>query len=227
MRKIEKDEIPYIEEEAIDSYRKELIAKTNMTTRQVEEELKRYVKVTSNIFESFAETANEFLANTEGEDELQVVLRTHLYIERELTEILKISLAEPDYILNTRFMFANKLNLAVALGVFPIGVKKAYDKLNKMRNKFAHELEFYCSEDDLRKLEEAMVDDLGELYRVMGRLEPTETLLYRLRIIFTVMWAYTKQVKLLIPIRQERESLIYKLGTIQREIMDTKGLSIK
>lgn len=94
----------------------------------------------------------KFLDDTVSEDELQIILRAHLYIEQELTQLLKIYLKEPDVFLKGRIMFANKLSLTVALGLIPKIVKPAYDKLNQIRNGYAHNLDYKITDQDIDEI---------------------------------------------------------------------------
>ncbi|MDX5813390.1 hypothetical protein [Bacillus cereus group sp. BfR-BA-02730] len=96
-----------------------------------------------------AEQVNEFSEATDGEDPLQVVLRGHLYVEYELERLLRKNMENPDSILTDRFMFMNKVNLAIALGLLPKSRKIAYKKLNDLRNKYAHRLRFEVEHKDL------------------------------------------------------------------------------
>ncbi|MCU5343279.1 hypothetical protein OCA10_29700 [Bacillus cereus] len=95
------------------------------------------------------EQVNEFSEVTDGEDSLQIVLRGHLYVEYELERLLRKNMENPDSILTDRFMFMNKVNLAIALGLLPKSRKKAYKKLNDLRNKYAHRLRFEVEHKDL------------------------------------------------------------------------------
>jgi len=96
-----------------------------------------------------AEQVDEFSEVTDGEDSLQIVLRGHLYVEYELERLLRKNMENPDSILTDRFMFMNKVNLAIALGLLPKSRKKAYKKLNDLRNKYAHRLRFEVEHKDL------------------------------------------------------------------------------
>ncbi|MEH7474541.1 hypothetical protein V7158_22740, partial [Priestia megaterium] len=98
----------------------------------IDEELKDDVRIkTKELMEQLLKDLENFTHDTRGENDLQVILRGHLYIEREIAKLLTTALEEPDVILDdNRFMFTNKLNLAVALGLIPKENKKAYEKIN-------------------------------------------------------------------------------------------------
>ena len=109
-------------------------------------------------------TAKKFSEDTEGEDELQVILRGHLYIEHELEKSLRLKLVEPDYILGSRFMFASKVNLAAALGLLPKDIKKIYEKLNSIRNNYAHRLDFKITDKHLNDIVSCMSESVKRRY---------------------------------------------------------------
>ncbi|WP_179863349.1 hypothetical protein [Bacillus pseudomycoides] len=98
--------------------------------------------------EKINEDVQDFLSATVGVDELQLILRGHLYIEHELERLLKIYMVEPKHILTDRFMFMNKLNLAIALGALSSSKKNSYKRLNDLRNRYVHALKFKMSELD-------------------------------------------------------------------------------
>lgn len=101
-----------------------------------------------------------FFRATDGEDELQVILRGHLYIEHEFEKMLRNHLVEPQFILDNRFMFMNKLNLATSLGLISVSKRNSYKKFNDLRNKYAHTLNFKMAEKDLNGLIDSMDKDL-------------------------------------------------------------------
>jgi len=84
------------------------------------------------------------LEEVRNESLLQVILRVHLYIERELNMILKELNLDVASIHNNRFK--TKLDIIYKLSVID---KKLYDvltKLNLIRNEFAHKIDI--KEDD-------------------------------------------------------------------------------
>lgn len=95
---------------------------------------------------------NDFLADTIGENILQIVLRGHLYIENALEKIIKESFVKPNLLLTEKSMFSNKLSLVSALGIVPHEYTVALKYFNKIRNKFAHDLKFELEEEELIQL---------------------------------------------------------------------------
>ncbi|WP_180228155.1 hypothetical protein [Bacillus toyonensis] len=102
----------------------------------------------------------EFMEATNDEDELQIILRGQLYIEHEIEKLLRLRLVEPEIYFRNNPMFNSKLNLVVALGLLPRNKMSAYDKFNKLRNKFAHELKYKVTEEKMNGLVSTMDAEL-------------------------------------------------------------------
>lgn len=102
----------------------------------------------------------EFMDATNDEGELQIILRGQLYIEHEIEKLLRLRLVEPQIYFRSNPMFNSKLNLVVALGLLPKNKMSAYDKLNKLRNKFAHELRYKVTEEQMDVLVSVMDAEL-------------------------------------------------------------------
>lgn len=62
---------------------------------------------------------DKFLNDTKSENYIQIILRSHLYIENELNKMLISSLQHPE-IIGTKLRFMDKLRLVVAMGILPI-----------------------------------------------------------------------------------------------------------
>ncbi|MCM3255561.1 hypothetical protein [Priestia aryabhattai] len=110
-------------------------------------------------------TIEKFIGDTFGESVLQIVLRGHLYIENGIEKLLRCALVKPDVIINDRFMFINKLNLAVAMDLIPQEVSVTLRYLNsKIRNKYAHNLEFEMTQKHLDDLISKFDKDTKKFY---------------------------------------------------------------
>jgi len=86
------------------------------------------------------------------EDTILIVLRGHLIIEQELSEICDGLLRQPA-VLPDRLNFDTRLRLVRALlgdGEFPKVVYDILQDLNRIRNKLAHNLDAKDLSDDLR-----------------------------------------------------------------------------
>ncbi|WP_149185471.1 hypothetical protein [Bacillus sp. AY2-1] len=144
------------------------MAETLTPTKGLEERFEEYKEKLEGFKEQVGnkidKDVQEFLNATVGGDELQVILRGHLYIEHELEKLLKIYMVEPELVLTERFMFMNKINLAIALGALSLDKKIPYKRLNDLRNKYVHQLKFKVSETDLNRLVDSFDRDLrGEI----------------------------------------------------------------
>ena len=85
------------------------------------------------------------------EDELGVVLRSHLYIENKLEELLSLMVPFPRYYEEMNLSYASKVKLACAMGLDP-QFKPMLLALGTIRNKFSHNLD--------KSIDEKMVKDL-------------------------------------------------------------------
>src|SRR2546422_75986 len=76
------------------------------------------------------------------EDELGIVLKTHLLVEYLLNTIIKERCKSPEKILKDHrsFPFSVKLQIVYSMGLLPEFVFKNIAKLNGLRNEFAHNL---------------------------------------------------------------------------------------
>ena len=89
---------------------------------------------------------------TEHSSLLGEVLFYHLTLEALLTEIIKRSPNAPTEPKLRKLMFAKKANECLRLGKLTIELHAAVIALNKVRNKYAHELGFELSFDAALKL---------------------------------------------------------------------------
>lgn len=85
-------------------------------------------------------------------DPLALVLRAHLYIEGALIKRIEEALTRPDAIDVARMQFPTKLSLAIALGKLESTEKTAFLQLNRIRNRFAHNLRTELVEKDEQEL---------------------------------------------------------------------------
>jgi len=91
-------------------------------------------------------------------DELIFVLRTHLFIEGILENIIKAKFSKHDVILGKNgFQFFDKLRLVKAMGFLPKGVFGSVMALTELRNKFAHDINYQTKIEDIKPI--------GELFK--------------------------------------------------------------
>ena len=172
------------------------------------------------------ELLNKFNEDTKSEDELQVVLRGHLYLEHEIEKLLRFVLVEPDYILTNRFMFMNKVNLGVALGLIPEELAKVYEKLNRLRNNFAHKLDFKITDKNL----DDIVSRMNENMRSMCSISCEQALLEKVKSVISLIWMdamfrvfqyelnnYAKELQ------QVNDLMMMKVNPLSHEELEKRG----
>jgi hypothetical protein len=108
------------------------------------------------IADKFQEQYDKFMLETEGENSFQIILRAHLYIEFEMTEILKSKLMHPEE-LGDRLAFNVSLKILLAIGAIPLELKAPINFLCRIRNKYAHELDFQFDEETFKKFIDTFV----------------------------------------------------------------------
>jgi hypothetical protein len=86
----------------------------------------------------------------DGEDKrfLGTILMGHLVVENLLVEAIKTRLDFPEEFDPYKIDYPEKVDLCVGLGILPSAKKQVYLKLNNIRNKFAHELNYELTFDD-------------------------------------------------------------------------------
>ncbi len=87
------------------------------------------------------------------DDHLQVVIRCHLVIEHFLVKIIEIKLPNPKEFQTDSLNFRQKVELAIALNGINKGKKGILLSLNKLRNRYAHDIEKRITEKEITELE--------------------------------------------------------------------------
>jgi hypothetical protein len=109
----------------------------------------------------------EFIQSLQGEDELGVVVRTHIHVEAKLIEMLSL-LADSKALDRMDLEFFQKVHLAVALGLREEHAQGLL-ALGKIRNDFAHKLGSSLTDNRVKNLYEALSAKdkaaVQELYR--------------------------------------------------------------
>ncbi|MEC0131516.1 hypothetical protein [Paenibacillus odorifer] len=86
----------------------------------------------------------DFLEDIKSNDFLSIILRGHLYVEHELTELNSKFLIDGKFLSKNKFL--QQLELGLALGAVEKEWEPALKKLNEFRNKYAHNLGFTFNE---------------------------------------------------------------------------------
>lgn len=102
-----------------------------------------------------------------AEYELGVVIRSHLYIEAALDELISLLLIFPEELEKMNLTFANKVRLACAAS-FDKDYKSMLLALGSIRNKFSHNVD--------TKLDQALVRDLHSKLNEISREHLPEAL---------------------------------------------------
>ncbi|WP_053781789.1 hypothetical protein [Paenibacillus xylanivorans] len=110
------------------------------------------------IHKDFSKQHDKFMLDTSSESNLQTILRAHLYIEYELEKMLLSTLVHPE-ILKGKLRFIDKVRFVFALDLLPLETMSSILKINKLRNAFAHELEYSFSEADFDQLMESFSEE--------------------------------------------------------------------
>ena len=87
-----------------------------------------------------------------GEDQLGLVARCHLYLERELIAFIEKNVSPPEILKSLDLKYHQYIKVALALGLDP-SLKKSLDLFGRIRNGFAHDLDSTIPEDEVSKLE--------------------------------------------------------------------------
>jgi len=93
----------------------------------------------------------KFYAALEGEDDLGVVLRAHIYIEHELKLYVSEVAPKPDQIKFSSYDYNSLIALALMLGL-PSDLKAALTSIGNLCNKFAHTLEMELTTQEANAL---------------------------------------------------------------------------
>lgn len=88
-------------------------------------------------------------------DRWQQIIQAHLYLDHVLTLTISETLINPDAIRLKQMGFAQKLELARALGLVSEPVAQAAAKVNGLRNRIAHDLAYEIADREVTDLSNA------------------------------------------------------------------------
>lgn len=85
-------------------------------------------------------------------DDLQIAIRCHLVIEHFLIKIIEEKLCSPEDFNTDRLSFRQKVELAIALGGLNKEKKGILIYINKLRNKYAHDMDYHVSDSEIDEM---------------------------------------------------------------------------
>lgn len=92
-------------------------------------------------------TMNFIMSHSIHADELSIILKGHLFTEYMLDMLIREKFEKPNTIL--KYKFSQKLEILYSLDLLPLYLYKNISYLNKIRNRFAHNLEYDLSNEKL------------------------------------------------------------------------------
>lgn len=115
------------------------------------------------------EDAAAFYQDLQREDMLGVVIRGAIHIENQLNGIIEENLVAPSELKDMRLGYADRISLAVALGV-SADFKPPLKALGTIRNNFAHRLDIEISDAQAKGLYDAFKpDDKSKIQQIYDR----------------------------------------------------------
>ncbi|WJV19647.1 hypothetical protein QU593_03960 [Rossellomorea marisflavi] len=95
-----------------------------------------------------------FLSEFEyNNDKMYLILRGHLYIESELIKLIENYILYPEKLELKNMGFNNKCRMASSLGLIDDQMFEILILINRLRNKYAHNLEYNITKGEIDKLE--------------------------------------------------------------------------
>jgi len=91
---------------------------------------------------------DKFMRTLDEDDRLGVVIRTHLAIERSLTELIRGRFAQPDYFDKLDLNYNRLVTTARAMELIAEHTYNGLVALGRLRNKVAHQWDYEITEQD-------------------------------------------------------------------------------
>lgn len=90
-----------------------------------------------------------FNAHMDDPSALSMLLKGHLWVEHALARAISIALTDATRLELDRMSFSAKIDLVVASGALPSEYESPLRRLNKVRNRSAHVLDFALTDEDI------------------------------------------------------------------------------
>lgn len=131
-----------------------------------------------------------FINKIFADDPLTMVVKAHLYIESVLNKLIATYLEHPQALDLARMAFSQKIQLGISLGLIDRRERRVLIGLNRIRNRFVHNLEAALSEKDAADLlAELSQGDQRRVQRCLEMFGVTQgTYMETLSMIFTVLY---------------------------------------
>ncbi|WP_432356987.1 hypothetical protein [Sporosarcina sp. UB5] len=110
----------------------------------------------------------------------------------------------------------NKVNLAISLGILKKEDKPVFQKINSLRNNYAHNLDFNCEEKHYTEIYDAFVGELKTLGERYIHFEDKD-LLNKFRTLIGVVWIYIRREHAILPGEIEINSQRTRIGELYLE----------
>jgi hypothetical protein len=102
-------------------------------------------------------TDARFFADLQREDDVGLILLGHIHIEHQLIELISLALPFPERCDWGKINYATKVSFAHACGL-PERLKSPLQKIGRLRNDFAHNLDAALSKDGVLSLYNGLPD---------------------------------------------------------------------
>ncbi|UOQ85701.1 hypothetical protein [Gracilibacillus salinarum] len=113
--------------------------------------------------DEFLKEKQDFLNKTEHEEIQMVILRVHLYIEKEMIRLTEIFLKHPQKFKGLNFK--SRLDLLYGVGVIDKEIYDPIDKINTIRNSISHGLNYEFNKEEYKKIYDSLSNDILKEYK--------------------------------------------------------------
>tara|TARA_B100002003_G_C14037265_1_gene499833 strand:+ start:329 stop:928 length:600 start_codon:yes stop_codon:yes gene_type:complete len=117
------------------------------------------------------------LRNAEG---WQQIIQAHLYLDHVISQMLTEALLRPQEIDADRMSFDAKLRLVRAMGLVPDELAGAPRKINKLRNRLAHDLDYELDQKLITELRSVIPIQLKQAAAETAQKDPADLNLFEL-----------------------------------------------
>ncbi|MFF2797178.1 hypothetical protein [Lysinibacillus xylanilyticus] len=124
----------------------------------------RLADISNDNLEKANELKKDMIHEISSSDLLSATLKAHMYIERELNLLLEYFFPEAQTLIKLKF--ASKLKLVYELKILDKELFDVINKLNDIRNNFAHELHFSKRNDIYKRLSDSLSKCINKYHKI-------------------------------------------------------------